>query len=57
MLYQLEQDVQGEKGLLLYKYPFASTHQGENNDSVPALRLSIIWKVSFASKILWLEIF
>ena len=53
MIFQLEQDVQGEKGLLLYKYQFASAHQGENNDSVPALRLSLVLKLEFPFPVTW----
>ena len=47
LLYQLEQDVKGEKGLNLYEYHQTKTNQGDSNDAVPALRLTLTANVNY----------
>nr|CAB3258799.1 protein RIC1 homolog [Phallusia mammillata] len=47
LLYQLEQDVKGDKGLNLYEYQQTKTNQGDANEVVPALRLTLKSNVNY----------
>ena len=47
LLYQLEQDVRGDKGLSLYDYHQTRTNQSDSNDLIPALRLTLTANVNF----------
>uniref|UniRef100_H2Y572 Protein RIC1 homolog n=1 Tax=Ciona savignyi TaxID=51511 RepID=H2Y572_CIOSA len=49
LLYQLEQDVRGDEGLHLYEYQQTKTNQGDSNEVIPALRLSL--KANFSYKV------
>ncbi|XP_078485416.1 guanine nucleotide exchange factor subunit RIC1 isoform X1 [Ciona intestinalis] len=51
LLYQLEQDVRGDEGLHLYEYQQTKTNQGDSNEVVPALRLSLKANFSYKAKI------
>lgn len=51
LLYQLEQDVRGDKGLSLYEYHQTRTNQSDSNETIPALRLTLSANVNFKSPI------
>ncbi|XP_076812515.1 guanine nucleotide exchange factor subunit RIC1-like isoform X1 [Clavelina lepadiformis] len=51
LLYQLEQDVKGDRGLSLYEYDLTKGNQGDSNEAIPALRLALKTNVNFKSAI------
>jgi len=51
LIYQLEQDVKGDKGLTLYEYHQTKTNQSDANDAIPALRLTLTANVNYKVQI------